>query len=181
MKQILQVLSAVLLSLILMSSACRKTKTESLTDYGTWPRSTRTIIEENFSVLPSVDIVNSFGYSYYYNEPSSVLGDKNFVIIISLKYPDKEHFANELKKYNENYVHANTNNIFFYPQRYSMVDVLGYLDSEFYDGMFYNFEFILANVNDYTVHFVVAHVWDYYKDQSLIEYLQQIQDDFTKS
>ena len=49
-----------------------------------------------------------------------------------------------------------------------------YIDEKIYDGMFYDFEIVSANQSEYTICLIYAHVWDYYKDQVLIDYLNNI-------
>ena len=42
--------------------------------------------------------------------------------------------------------------------------------------MFYNFEIVLENKTDLTIQILAAHVWDYYRDEVLVDFLQKIVD-----
>lgn len=153
-----------------------------LSDYGLWGETTKILLDNNFTnSLPDNEVVKDYGHEYYYKSSQSVMGDESFVIYVVLTFPDEVSYWEELSKYTilqSNPISQNDNT--YYPIQYSHEAVTEYTDGKYYDGMFYNFEVISTNTNEYTISFINAHVWDYYNDQVLIDFLQPIVNDFVR-
>lgn len=161
---------------ILQSCTTHSKYDTNLSDYGSWKESTTKIISDNFTnSLPCNKSVNKYGHEYYYKAHQSTFGDENFVIYVVLKFPDKTSYENELYKYNSLFSSfIFQDNTSYYTIQYSHEAVSEYTNNKIHDGMFYNFEIISANKTEYTICFINARVWDYYKDNVLIDFLNNI-------
>lgn len=149
----------------------------NILEFGLWSSSTKSILREDFtSSLPDEQTVCNYGKTYYYTSTQGLLGDLNFVINVVLQFDDKANYESELSKYTIlcQDVIEKTDNTLHYVIQGSSEQATEYLDDKVYDGMFYNFEIVSANLEDHSISYINAHVWDYYSDQILTECLQQI-------
>lgn len=142
--------------------------------FGNWNESTDNILEEQFyGFLPEKSTAEKYGQNYYYKFVQAVLGDANFVIYIDIVLPDTTTFENLCSQYELNSKEMITlDNQEFYFIQCIPESVSEYLDDKIYDGMYYNFEIIAINRSNYTISFLSAHVWDYYKDNLLYDFLR---------
>lgn len=149
----------------------------TISNYGSWKKNTTNILCNNFTnSLPDSKAVNEYGQKYYYNFSQSAFSDHSFVIYIVMQLPDETSYEKELSKYTALLSNSVVNNnITYYTIQYSHEDVLEYMNNKIYDGMYYNFEIISVDKSKYTISFLNARVWDYYKDQVLIDYLVEIE------
>lgn len=144
-------------------------------NYGEWEDFTKEYLSQKFlCTLPSKEIVAAFGTDYYYNyKKPTFLGDHNFVINLTIEFPSEDIYYQALSSYTDiscmvKVIHAET----WYFIQYSEDHAMEYIDNEIYDGMFYDFEVIIASHEKYSIEFLCAHVWDYYQNPILVQFLQ---------
>lgn len=176
MKRIIALISILIYIIALQGCASKNEHTTELSEYGSWKESTASMLANSFVCsLPDNEIVNKYGKEYYYKSSQGTLGDQNFVICVALQFADKASYENELRKYTTLLSDSLfQNDTTYYMIQYSNEAVTEYTNDKIYDGMFFNFEIISTNSNSYTICFLNAHIWDYYKDKVLIDYLQLI-------
>lgn len=150
--------------------------TTDLSSYGDWEDKTIDILASNFLYeLPDKALVDKNGYAYYYKSSQGILGDKNFVILVVLKYPNTAEYNKALNQYIDFPASVFTEgDTTHYLIQASPESGQEYLDENTYDGMFYDFEVISFDQSNQTISFLSAHVWDYYKDEKLSDYLRKI-------
>ena len=169
---------ACLMILVIVFQGCNayRETTADLSDYGRWNSFTKETLQDCFlNPLPNCETVERYGTSYYCQSIQSLLGDPNFVIHLSLQIPDEVQYQKELENFTAQLDEPVViGAVHYYLVQCSRDDVLSYLDDEVYDGMFYNFEIISANPEENTISFISAHVWDYVKDDYLLDLLQPI-------
>jgi len=168
------ILAGVLILLISMGG-CNAKSCDSVA-YGDWNAGTKNILANQFKgTLPDGVTAQEHIQSIYYKFSHALLGDENFVICVELQTPDEAAFEKYLEsctgKSEAVYSHEE---LCYYLVQCSNESVADYLDDKLYDGMFYNFEIVLADRNDFTIQTLAAHVWDYYKDDELVDFLQKI-------
>ena len=176
MKRVFALLG-ILISLFLICGyiACSKIEYTSI-DYGDWNDRTKAILAKQFEgILPNNISEQKNIQSYHYKFSQAVFGDENFVICVGLQAPDETAFD----KYVDNYASELTSSfsqddMTYYLFQYSSESVADYLDERIYDGAFYNFEIALVSKNDLTIQILAAHVWDYYRDEVLVDFLTKI-------
>lgn len=161
--------------LIVLISGCTAQK-ERQNNYGQWDQATSEILKDSFNdSLPNANEMSQFGQDYYYTVHQSGFSDYNFVISCSLKYSNYEKFQKELKYLTTaSKKIISLNGISYYLIQYSDKTATDYIDDKIYDGMFYRFEIVFADDEALSINVVNAYVWDYYKDEVLIEYLKKI-------
>lgn len=172
------IIISLIVCMTILQSCSNGKHSNDTSDYGRWQKGTQEILMNEFSnSLPNQDVVNQYAQKYYYKTRQGILTEHNFVISVSLQFPDKSIFLMELDKYKNQFQYLTTSEyIMCYAIQYSPENASEYVNEEVYDGMFFNFEIILANEKEYRIDFINAHVWDYYKDTNLIEYLQKIKE-----
>ena len=168
------ILAISIICLMFVLQGCSKHTTQ-LSDYGSWGKPAAKIINSNFSdSLPDKEAVNKYGKEYYYKFTQGLLSDENFVVYVVLQFPDLASYKEKLDAYTK---HIDTvfyqEDTAYYAIQYSNQSVSDYTDDKIYDGMFFDFEIISANEKELMIGILNAHVWDYYKDQFLIDYLSE--------
>lgn len=162
--------------ILLLQGCITSNQSTDLAKYGLWKESTVRFLQENFSnSLPEAETVCKYGKSYYYKSTQGVMGDENFIIHVVIRFDEKTRYEEELSKYRN--LLSNSvlrNDVIYYTIRHSNEAVLEYTNDEILDGMYYDFEIIAINEKECSMEFINAHVWDYYKNQVLIDFLQQI-------
>ena len=171
--------SAVLLCIIFsvaLYNPMENRHSAKIADYSKWENSTKRILSESFSdSLPSNEAASQYGQSYYYKSAKALFGDKQFVIMVTLKFDDTASYEKELAKYKDADSHPTiSDGTMYYALQYSEAFASEYLNDEIDDGVYYDFEIVSANNNDLTIRYVNAHVWDYYSDHMLVQYLQEM-------
>ena len=168
------ILAISIICLMFVLQGCSKHTTQ-LSDYGSWGKPAAKIINSNFSdSLPDKETVNKYGKEYYYKFTQGLLSDENFVVYVALQFPDLVSYENYLDTCTKHITAVSfQGDIAHYTIQYSNNDVSEYTDDKIYDGMFFDFEIISANEKELMIGILNAHVWDYYKDQFLIDYLSE--------
>lgn len=164
-------LFAILCVMLLPFSGCTS-QSKECRDYAEWNRQTDIILCDSFnSTLPEKMVVESYGEKYYYKYTQKVLGDPNFVIYISLQFPDSLSYQLEKAKIAlpVDFIVLNEKTYYFFQG--SLQEFGEYTDGKIYDGQFYNFEIVAADDQNYELFFINAHVWDYNSDEMLIYFL----------
>lgn len=172
------IIAVSILICVIAGLAC-KPKTRHDTDmarYRCWQDSvTKTIEKEFVPALPARKDVDMYGDEYNYIFSQGTLSDPNFVIYVSMRFPDKASYEKEIEKYNAFLTNPiQQHGTCHYAIQYSLEKESAYTDKEIRDGMYYNFQIISANEQEYVIQFLVAHVWDYYQNDFLINYLHSI-------
>lgn len=155
-------------------SGCSKKKYHSeLSDYGLWNKATDKILQKKFSdSLPTKSEVDKYGCDYYYKFSQGLLGDPNFVILVSLEFSDESIYQQVLSKYFSGSVCGSNSDLIYRQIQGSDEEIADYMDDKVLDGVSYNFEVVCARKDEQKIYFVNANVWDYYNDRELVEYLQ---------
>ena len=172
------ILLCIIVLLILLTCMPKTCHDTDIAKYQYWQDSVTKTVEKEFApALPARETVEAYGKEYNYSFSQGALGAPNFVIYVSLQFPDKESYEKELEKYSTLLTNPiQQNNDCHYAVQYSLEKVAAYTDEEIRDGMFYNFELISTNENEYVISFLVARVWDYYKNDFLADYLVSVRD-----
>lgn len=172
MKRIIMISTVVIIIIMLQGCGTKNQHTTEISDYGSWQESTSNILDCSFVYpLPDSETVYKYGKEYYYKASQGALGDENFVLSVTLQFDDQTSYEEFTALLSDSVSQDDTA---YYMIQYSDETAKEYTDDKIYDGMFYDFEIISTNSNNYTICFLNAHVWDYYKDYVLIDYLQLI-------
>lgn len=174
-----RIVAVVLIVCILALFGCeaKRDSHSDIINYGQWKDSTNSILTDSFcKSLPSSQKVREYGKHYYFKREQALLGDENFVIRVILQFDNKAIYERELINHTKDYwpFMLESDSATQYLIQGSSEAIQDYLDDEVLDGMFYNFEIVSTNADDYSISFISAHVWDYYTDPILSEYLQQV-------
>lgn len=156
-------------------SSCTRYGTTSLEQYGEWNKDTSMDIIELFhNTLPSSEVVRDHGESYYYRTSQGLLGEPSFSVIIGIHFDDRGDYINAVQRYRyiESYYQSSEWTTIYVLQG-SAESFHRYLDDCIEDGMNYCFEIIATNDLTCSVEVINAHVWDYYRDDILIDILMQ--------
>lgn len=171
--------------LILLFSICgcevhTKTSSNSIA-YGDWNTSTKSILATQFEgVLPDEITAQKYLQSHSYQFSQGVLGDPNFVIFVALQMPDEAAYDAYLENCASKAAPVlSQDGIAFYPVQCTSESVADYLDDKVYDGMFFNFEIVLGSRDDLSIRILAAHVWDYYQNEVLVDFLQNLNHSFS--
>lgn len=172
------IISLIVLSALLFLYGCTSKDyyEDDPSAYGSWNQTVNTIRDDFFcGSLPDKKDVNEFAQSYYYAFSQGVLGDPNFVIYVTLQFPDEHSYEEELNKYILLLSDpVQIDGLTYYPVQCSQKTFEEYTDDQILDGMYYNIEVIVENKDAKTISFINARVWDYYKNQMLVDFLHQI-------
>ena len=175
MKRIVLLICFVVVMLSCQGCNSTASKTTRLEDYKDWDGDVNKMLQENFHVpLPERELIDEYGISYYCNTYQAVLGDQNVVICLEVQLPSVESNLTELEEYItqlKNPIVVNESS--YYLIQYSYDNAISYMDNNVYDGMFYNFEIVAVSPEGKCL-ILIAHVWDYYQDQILVDYLKNI-------
>lgn len=170
-------IAIVLLLILVFSTGCSSEKAyiTDCSQYEQWSKKTETCLHENFfSSLPSSNDVFQWGQSYLYESTQATFGDFNFVIYVELAFSDDNEYLDAISDIERKFrVTATVKGSSYYAIQFSQKNYHEYTNSEILDGMFFNFEGIIANENERTIRYLTAHVWDYYPHLFLIEELQK--------
>lgn len=148
-----------------------------LNSYDEWNIATKKIVREQFdNNFPNVEFARKYCRDYYYSYKQAFLGDQNFIIYANFEIPDKNDYKSKIKTFDkfESLFYNNDSEMYIFLQG-DEKDMSLYLDDELLDGMFYDFEIIVANNNSQTIHYLIAHVWDYHRDEKLFDFLEFVQ------
>lgn len=172
------ILSLFVLLCFALGSCTNHKYSTSITEYGQWDSLSSEILDRNFSLmLPSENLVQQYGQSYYYSSSQGLFADRSVVVGIVLKFQNNTEYHEVLKQYQAYSSGSITNgNIEYYTVQYSYENFWDYSDDEILDGMSYNFSVFSTCESEQTIQIVNAHVWDSFKDQYLINYLTSMQD-----
>lgn len=169
---------AIILLLILVCCSGCSSENVYITDcsqYGQWSQKTEACLSENFfSSLPSSSDVSQWGRAYLYESTQATLGDLNFVIYVELVFNDDNEYLDAIsaieRKFSVSFI---TQGSSYYAIQFSQDNYQEYINDEILDGMFFNFEGIIANENEKVIRYLTARVWDYYPHPLLLEELQK--------
>lgn len=146
--------------------------------YGKWNEFTlETLASKSFrGFLAIKDIVDAYGETYYYRYEQAP--DPNFVITVTAQLSDEDVLGEETDRLQEaakfSVLQGNKTYLF---ARKEVFDswISEYLDDRIYDGMYYSLE--IAVVEDSgRITYVSARVWDYYRNDVLSDFLNQMID-----
>lgn len=172
------IISLIVLSAFLFLYGCTSQRyyEDDPSAYGSWNQTVNKIRDDSFcGSLPDKQDVSEFVQSYYYVFSQGVFGDPNFVIYVALQFPDENSYEEEINKYALLLSDPiQMDGFTYYPVQCSKKTFEEYTDNQTLDGMYYNFEIIVENKDAKMISFINAHVWDYYKDQMLVDFLNQI-------
>lgn len=170
----------IVIILFLMLVCCAGCSSEEayVTDcsqYGQWSKKTAACLTENFfASLPSISDVSQWGRSYYYESTQATLGDLNFVIFVELAFADDNKYLDAISAIERKFsVSFTAKGSSYYAIQFSQENYQEYTNDEILDGMFFNFEGIIANENEKVIRYLTAHVWDYYPHPLLLAELQR--------
>ena len=151
-------------------------QSSELSDYLAWNTTTTKILDRNFNLpLPDKLTANEYCDDYYYAYSQSVLGDPNFVIQLVLHFSNAEDFnahTDRLGLQNSAYIQAQDDK--YYMIQGTEQDIVEYTDDETYDGLYFDYGVIVINEKCHKVTYIAAHVWDYWKNDVLINWLMPI-------
>lgn len=151
-------------------------RSKEISAYGQWGESTSVLIEENFFVpLLNKDTFELYGKNFYASSSQGSLSQESIVIIATLQFASLDDLEDELNQYEVLLPPPITvGSSTYYAIQYSSEDFAEYSNDIIYDGMYFNFEIIAINEEENSLTIVNAHVWDYYQNPKLIDFLQSL-------
>ncbi len=122
--------------------------------------------------LPDKLTANMYGEEYHYIHSRGILGDPNFVVYLNLQFPDMDCFGEYLNRLGlGEKTPIQIQNDKYYLLQGTEALIAEYTNDEIYDGCFFDFEAIVVNDERNSVTHIVAHVWDYWKNEMLLGWL----------
>ncbi len=175
MKKLLSIFCVILIAFLLLGCLCESFLVTDPMKYGKWNLDTKRFINEHFeNSLPDVEFAENYCCNYYYSYKHAFLGDQNFVIYADFKVPNKTDYYKKINIFNEMNGVSCTDGREFYFLQGDEKNISLYLDDEILDGMFYDLEIIVTDKDNQTINYLIAHVWDYYRDEMLFNFLKKI-------
>lgn len=148
--------------------------TSKISNYGKWTRDVENVLNAGFHrTLPNSSIVSKYGDDFFYKRTNAFLGDLNFVIYIKTSFPDTDSYLAEKFRYDELFPSAIQNgDRSFYAVQFSEIDINDLYDQKVLDGMYYNFELVVADDASHCIEVVNARIWDNTRDKEMMEHLE---------
>ena len=114
-------------------------------------------------------------FDVYVAQNKSLFGDPNYVISFSLKFEDRSALQAHLNKYDTKIADALTvDDMTYYVFQGTADDLEEYANDQVYDGYYFVYEIIAVNEEKPEVSYLYAYVWDYWKNEFLITWLETI-------
>lgn len=146
-----------------------------ISNYGEWAIDVEDVLNADFHrTLPDSSIVSMYGDDFFYKRKNAFLGDLNFLICIKTSFPDTDSYLAEKLRYDELFPSAIQNgDRSFYAVQFSESDIKNLCDQRVLDGMYYNFEIVVADDASHCIEVLNARIWDNAGDKEMIEHLER--------
>lgn len=176
-KKIIFVLVGILIFLVIAVQFGSSTTNDrsKISNYGEWETDVENVLNTDFHrTLPDSSIVSKYGDDFFYKRKNAFLGDLNFLIDIKTSFPDTDSYLATKLRYDELFPSAIQNgDRSFYVVQFSEIDIKNLCDQRVLDGMYYDFEIVVADDASHCIEVLNARIWDNAGDKEMIEHLER--------